>query len=207
MGSQMKKTRSKKTTRSNTARTSIALATVAVALLAVTPIARSDVFHSARGLLATHFSASDAVSFVRVRPEGAVRQRVEHRLGRPLADRAFVFYHASTGDSRDGYAFFDSERGQHELIDIGTFFDADGDVTRVEVLAFREPYGDAVRSQRFLRQFVGRDSESGYRVGRDIDAISGATISARSLSRAVRRASVLLEEAVLPADRGSLASR
>ena len=39
--------------------------------------------------------------------------------------------------------------------DFATFFDCDGRVTRVEVVAYREPYGDGIRSQRFRKQFVG----------------------------------------------------
>lgn len=193
--------------KTNALRLTMALAALGATSLALTPSARSDVFHSVRGLLASHFSGSDSVSFTRVRPEGEVRARIERRLGRPLPDAAFVFYHAQSDGHRDGYALFDSERGQHELIDIGTFFDADGAVTRVEILAFREPYGDGVRSRRFLQQFVGRGADSSFRVGRDIDAVSGATISARSLAIAVRRASVLLEELVLPSDHRSLARR
>ena len=191
----------------NAVRTTMALVALAAASFVVTPSARSDVFHSVRELLAGHFSRSDAVGFTRVRPEGEVRARVERRLGGPLPGAAYVFYHAETGGNRDGYALFDSERGQHELIDIGTFFDAEGSVTRVEILAFREPYGDGIRSQRFLHQFVGRRADDSFRVGQEIDAVSGATISARSLARAVRRAAVLLEEAVLPDDPRSLARR
>jgi len=176
-------------------------------LVVAVPVARSDVFHTPRELLASHFSGSDHVGFVRVRPEGAARARIERRLGRRLGAGPFVFYRATTGGRPDGYALFDSERGQHELIDIGTFFGPEGAVRRVEVLAFREPYGDGVRSPRFLRQFVGTRASSPLRVGRDIDAISGATISSHSVARAVRRAAVLLEEAVLPAGTDSLTMR
>ena len=92
-----------------------------------------------------------------------------------------------------GYALFDSEKGQHELMDVATFFDAKGKVTRVELMSFREPYGDGVKSERFRQQFIGKDARSGFVAGRDIDTISGATLSSRAMAKAVQRAAVLLD--------------
>ncbi len=158
---------------------------------------QSQVFHSVRTLLSSHFRDSASVSYVRVRPTGATRSRIERRLGRALAGDQYTFFVAQTSDRVDGYALFDEERGQHEMISFGTFFDAQGRVTRVEVMAYREPYGDGIRAARFREQLVGRTADSGFRVGRDIDSISGSTISARSMCIAVERATVLLEEMVL----------
>ena len=92
---------------------------------------------------------------------------------------------------------FDREIGQHEYIDLATFFDCDGRVTRVEVVAYREPYGEGIRSKRFRKQFVGKEAASGFKPGRDIDVISGATLSARAMAKAVKRATLLLHDTVL----------
>ncbi|MET0385661.1 MAG: FMN-binding protein, partial [Polyangiales bacterium] len=83
----------------------------------------------------------------------------------------------------------------HEPISFGTFFDPQGVITRVEILAYREPYGDGVRAERFRKQFLGRSAKSTFRPGADIDAISGATISSRSLCIGVERAAVLFDVA------------
>ena len=64
-------------------------------------------------------------------------------------------------------------------------------------MAYREPYGEAIRSPRFRKQFVGRTASSGFRPKRDIDVIAGATLSVRAMSKAVHRASALLQELVL----------
>jgi hypothetical protein len=151
-----------------------------------------------RTLLSEQFRTSERVRYVRVAPRGDERARVERRLGRPLPRGEYTFYVATTGARVDGYALFDDERGQHELISFGTFFDARGRITRVEIVAYREPYGDGIRSERFRHQFVGRTSESGFRPDDDIDAISGATISSRAMCAGVKRASVLLDQMLLP---------
>jgi Na+-translocating ferredoxin:NAD+ oxidoreductase RnfG subunit len=168
--------------------------------------ARAEAFFTLRELLATHFKSSARVTYVQVRPNAEQRQHVERRLGRALSKRDYTFYVATTGSRVDGYALFDEERGQHELISFGTFFDAEGRVTRVEVLAYREPYGDGIRAERFRKQFVGRRANSGFSPERDIDAISGASISSRSMCAGVERASVLLDETLLK-DKTVLAAR
>ena len=84
--------------------------------------------------------------------------------------------------------------------------DPEAKVTRVEIVAYREPYGDGIRAERFRRQFVGKGARAGFAPDRDIDAISGATISSRSMCAGVQRASVLLEE-TLAHSRATLAAR
>lgn len=167
-------------------------------LLFLLPLgAKAQTFHTVRGLLGDQFKGSEHVSYERITVTGEAKRHIEAQLGKKLEKDRFTFYIAKTGDRIDGYALFDEELGQHEKISFATFFDAEGRVTRVEVVAYREPYGDGIRAERFRRQFVGRTATSGYRVGRDIDVVSGSTISSRSLSKGVQRASVLLRELVL----------
>ncbi len=158
----------------------------------------AQVYYTVRGLLADQFKASEIVDFQRVTLSSRTREGIERQLGEPLERGEYIFYVAHSGDRVDGYALFDREIGQHEYIDFATFFDNQGRVTRVEVVAYREPYGDAIRSKRFRSQFVGKSAEHGMRAGKDIDVISGATLSAQAMSKAVKRASVLLRDAVLP---------
>jgi len=159
--------------------------------------AQSQDLPGVRALLSSQFRRSDRVSYVTVRAAGAARTRIEQRLGRVLSRDRFTFFVARSGDRVDGYALFDEELGQHEAISLATFFDRQGRVTNVEVMAYREAYGDGIRSARFRDQFRGRTASSGFRPGRDIDSMSGSTISARSMCVAVQRAAVLLEELVL----------
>jgi electron transport complex protein RnfG len=178
---------------------------LALMVAAPTP-AQAEVFFTVRQLLASHFQGSARVSFVQVRPSPSQREQITRRLGRSLAKTDYTFYVAMSGAHVDGYALFDEERGQHELISFGTFFDPEGRVTRVEILAYREPYGDAIRTERFRHQFVGRSAQSGFVPDRDIDAVSGASISSRSMCSGVQRASVLLSEMLLK-DKAVLATR
>ncbi|MGD8317500.1 MAG: FMN-binding protein [Myxococcales bacterium] len=157
----------------------------------------AQVYFSVRGLLADQFRESELVDFQRVRLSSRTREQIEHEIGEKLEKGEYIFYVAHSGQDVDGYALFDREIGQHEYIDFAIFFDSEGRVARVEVVAYREPYGDAIRSQRFRKQFVGKAADSGFRPGRDIDIVSGATLSARAMSKAVQRATILLRNTIL----------
>jgi electron transport complex protein RnfG len=169
---------------------------LAIIFLLIPVAAQSKVFHSVKQLLGTHFRSSERVTFLRVTPDKGARAAIAKRLGQTLPGKTYSFYVAKTKDRIDGYALFDSEIGQHEPIDFATFFDRQGKITRVEVVAYREAYGDGIRSEQFRRQFVGRSGRSGFRINRDIDIVSGATISSKSMARAVQRAAVLLDSTV-----------
>jgi Na+-translocating ferredoxin:NAD+ oxidoreductase RnfG subunit len=157
----------------------------------------AQVYYSVRGLLAEQFRQSQLVDFQRIQLSTDRRAELGRQLGQKLERGEYIFYVAHSGDQVDGYALFDREIGQHEYIDFATFFDGEGRVTRVEVVAYREPYGDGIRSKRFRSQFVGKEAASGFKPGHDIDVISGATLSARAMAKAVKRATLLLHDTVL----------
>ena len=180
---------------------------VVAACLILPKGAESKVFYSIKQLLATHFKQSARVTYVQIDLTKAQKRTVEKRLKRRLGHDRYTFNVALSDGKVDGYALLDRELGQHEPIDFATFFDARGRVTRVEVLAYREPYGAGIRSARFRRQFVGRTAKSSYRAGKDIDIVSGATISSKSMARAVHRAAVVLDETVLKPRRSAVARR
>jgi Na+-translocating ferredoxin:NAD+ oxidoreductase RnfG subunit len=56
---------------------------------------------------------------------------------------------------------------------------------RSKVLIYREDYGGEIGSKRWLKQFVGKSMDDQISFPGDIDAISGATISVRSMTRAL----------------------
>jgi len=170
-------------------------ATIA-APVSVSGPARATDFTTPQALLAQHFKSSERVTFVKIRPDGPQRAALEKRLGRPIPKAEYTFFVAMSHGKPDGYALFDDQIGQHEPISFATFFDVEGRITRVEVVAYREPHGDGIRAERFRSQFVGRSAHSQFRAGTDIDAISGATISSRSMCVGVERAAALFDVAV-----------
>jgi len=94
-----------------------------------------------------------------------------------------------------GYAFettdFDpQEIGYSAPIEVLVGVDLEGELTGIEILFYRESYksirGDFLNTERFPNQFEGKSVADGFRVGRDIDGVSRATISSWAVSRGIR---------------------
>lgn len=79
------------------------------------------------------------------------------------------------------------ERGYDGPIQSLVGMDTRGVLTRIIVTDHREPYGYfSVELPEFAEQFEGKNIRDRFRYGEDIDAISRATITITSASRAVR---------------------
>jgi transcriptional regulator of nitric oxide reductase len=81
------------------------------------------------------------------------------------------------------------ERGFDGPIKMLAGLDTQGELTGVIVTDHREPYGYfSVDLPEWPKQFEGKSVRDAFKVGTDVDAISRATISVTSASRALRNA-------------------
>jgi transcriptional regulator of nitric oxide reductase len=79
------------------------------------------------------------------------------------------------------------ERGYDGPIKILVGMDTKGILTGVIVVEHREPYGNfSIDPPAFAAQFKNKNIRDPFRVGDDIDAISTATLSITSATRAIR---------------------
>lgn len=84
-----------------------------------------------------------------------------------------------------GYLYLGEAPSMKRKFDYIIMFNPDLSIKKSKVLIYREDYGRQIGSQRWLKQFVGLSSNDVPSYGENIDAISGATISASSLTKAV----------------------
>ena len=92
------------------------------------------------------------------------------------------------------------ERGYDGPIKILVGLDLNGMLTGIIVTEHHEPYGYfSVDTADFSAQFVGKRISDPFRVGADIDAVSRASISISSASRAVRNSARRIARELLPA--------
>lgn len=79
------------------------------------------------------------------------------------------------------------ERGYDGPIKILVGMDPKGVLTGIIVTEHHEPYGDfSIDRAEFAAQFKGKNIRDPFKVGSDVDAVSRATISVTSSSRAIR---------------------
>ncbi|MFN8058960.1 MAG: FMN-binding protein [Vicinamibacterales bacterium] len=123
-------------------------------------------------------------------PEAVAFSKLE---GEPLH---FKVYNSDpkkdSGAKPVGYAFWTTdlvpnERGYHGPIHILVGMDTAGILTGVVVDYDSEPYGYfSVQPPAFAAQFKGKSIRDPFRVGGDVDAVSRATLSIASATRAIR---------------------
>lgn len=90
------------------------------------------------------------------------------------------------------------ERGYDGPIKMLVGIDTKGALRGVIVAEHHEPYGNfSVDRPEFATQFEKKDIRDPFRVGGDIDAVSRATITVTSASRAVRNSSRRIARALL----------
>lgn len=112
---------------------------------------------------------------------------IEQASNTRVINRKPPAWRAMAGDQLLGHLFVDRVYGKHEFITYALAVTADGQVAGVEILDYRETHGDQVRQPRWRAQFLGKDADDAVKLGRDIQNISGATLSCRHLTDGVRR--------------------
>ena len=96
-------------------------------------------------------------------------------------------------DSLIGLVYLDNVKGKSQPITYAVFFDSQGMVEGSHIIKYREPIGGEVSNQYWLNQFFGKSWESDYKIGSDIDGISGATISVNAVTRGIHRSTIIVE--------------
>jgi hypothetical protein len=107
-----------------------------------------------------------------------------------------------TGRAADGsVAYFDTHRVRTLPETLMVVVGPDGEVARIEVLAFKEP-PDYIPREAWYEQFFGRELGPDLELKRAIRPVTGATLTARATTDAVRRVlalhEVLRDDGVLP---------
>ena len=86
-----------------------------------------------------------------------------------------------------GWLFVDEVIGKHEFITFALGLNANGSVKQLEVMDYRENYGDEVRRPEWRQQFTGKTGKAKLKLDEDIKSISGATLSCRHITEGVKR--------------------
>jgi Na+-translocating ferredoxin:NAD+ oxidoreductase RnfG subunit len=114
-------------------------------------------------------------------------------LGRRVDVRSYRYLDVKAEKGTVGFIFMLDVIGESLPITFAIGVAADGALQDVQVMVYREPQGEAIQEERFRRQFVGKRSKDPITLDKDIDAISGATISSRSATFAARKGLLLAE--------------
>ena len=140
----------------------------------------------------------DATSFSRkVIPSSAeLRDKIKQRMGKTptsLWEDSYVTFVAKNGDAVLGYAVVVEEIGKHRPITLIVGVGNDHKIKDAALMVYREAYGGEVRDRRFLQQYRRKDLKDPLIPYRDIQNISGATLSVEAIGRGSKKALAIVD--------------
>jgi hypothetical protein len=88
----------------------------------------------------------------------------------------------------------DDKQGASEYFDYFIFFDKAKVVRHVHIYNYQATHGHEISARGWLRQFFGYDGNKWLETGKDIDGISGATISVNGITNDICLKTQILKE-------------
>ena len=172
-------------------------AAVLLAIVGAALPAHATQYFTPTTVLTSFFKGAEHVRHRSITLSDAEAAEIGKQLGQgPIPKGWSVYFPEAGGQRTDGFAILDHELGMHENIDFAVRFTGKGAVDLVEIMEYREAYGDEVRAERFRKQFVGKTAKDPLVAGKDIQIITGASISSRSMALGVKRDALVLDRAL-----------
>jgi len=129
------------------------------------------------------------------------KSSLEKLLSRRLYEDGFRAYIGKKKGAIQGYAIITEEIGKFHPFTFVVGVDADGKITNIAVLVYRESRGGEIAKKRFLYQFMGKSLKNPVRINKDIINITGATMSVQYMCAGVRKVLAVINEYYLSGKR------
>jgi len=120
---------------------------------------------------------------------------LEQRAETKIASKKIRFYVIKEAKNIVGYAVLLFQRIRTKQAAILYLIDKDITIKNIEILAFHEP-SEYKPYRTWKKAFLGKGLDDNLKVGYGIPTISGATLSARSISDASRIALAIVEKEI-----------
>lgn len=136
---------------------------------------------------------TDKIVFEKFKIDSKLKSDIELKAGQKFFSDSVYKWNIYKNDSLSAIALLDNVYGKVQLITFLVIYDLNGNIINAKIVKYRESHGGQVQSETWLEQFNNKSAVSGFKVGTDIDGISGATISANSVSKGIYKLSLLAE--------------
>lgn len=94
-------------------------------------------------------------------------------------------FEINKGGTLLGYAFLGIAPSKTDTFDYLILFDENFIQKKAKIMIYREDYGGEISSSRWLSQFINTNLTSRFTYGDNVSAISGATISVKSMTNSI----------------------
>ena len=165
--------------------------TVFVLLVCSCMWAESPIKAAAEKFIVTQFSDNVNLSMHTLKLAPELKVLVQNKVKQRFYRDELYYWNISNNDTTIAYALMDNVLGKSMPITFLVILNNEGNILASEVIKYREAYGSEVGNKNWLAQFTHFNDTTDFKVGKDIDGISGATISVNSLSKGIQKMAVL----------------
>lgn len=120
------------------------------------------------------------------------KTEIEKEVGQKFYSDEVYFYKIYNQEKIKGYAILDNVYGKSLPITFLVVFDSSSNIKCTEIIRYREPYGGAIQNKEWNDQFTNKNIQSEFKVGKDVYNISGATISVNSVTKGIKKLTILI---------------
>jgi Na+-translocating ferredoxin:NAD+ oxidoreductase RnfG subunit len=120
-----------------------------------------------------------------------LKKEIEYSVKQRFFKDMLYIYKIYVKDTIIAYGFLDNVIGKSMPITFFVLLDIEGNIISTNIIKYREPYGGAVSNENWNKQFAGKNSKSDFTVGISVNSISGATISVNSVTKGIRKITLL----------------
>lgn len=145
-----------------------------------------EVYLTEEEALKTAFPEADRIEKKTAVINKAQREQIEKMSGINRPSSLFTYYEGIKGNETTGYAVIKKIRAKLSYITFIVITDNKGITERVTMMEYNGLYGSGIKNETFLRQFRSKSVNAPLSLNSDIDAVTGATISSRVLTNAVK---------------------
>lgn len=156
-------------------------------------VSASEIKQRSQELIAEQFGTEIAMNFRKLDLTPDSKKRIEIKVGQRFFRNSIYTWKISINNTTVGYALLDNVIGKSLPITFLVIFNLEGIILSTHVVKYRESIGGEISNWRWNRQFSGRNYQSSFSVGNDIDGISGATISVKAMARGIHKLTILMK--------------
>jgi Na+-translocating ferredoxin:NAD+ oxidoreductase RnfG subunit len=166
-------------------------------LIGINIISAADIRSDVEDIIKTEFISNFEVSLEKYDIPGEVKASVETQVNQKFFKDYIYVWRICQGDSIAGIAILDNTYGKSLPITFLVIIHPTGKIRRIDIIRYREPYGGAIGSRRWLDQFIGKSANDNFKIDEEIDSISGATISVQSVTKAIHKLLIMIDPHLL----------
>ncbi len=164
---------------------------ICIFILFSNPIFSQQIKEKVDEILKLDFGNGISIDFEKYFIPDSLKSNIENRVRQKFFSNSVYLYKIFKGKKLLGIALLDNVYGKSMPITFLVVFDSTKKIIDTEILKYREPYGGAVRNKSWIGQFIGKSDSSSIEIGKDISSISGATISVNSVTKGVKKLTIL----------------